>query len=130
MNVYLVYSGRFDDHGLDGVFSTKEKAQEFIDEGNCDVEPRIDSWKVDNPSYEINEPQLPIFYVLYFPKEDIWEARAMAYSDSLPFHKIETPYYGVYATTYQCKNEDEAIDMAKEDIGQFIKDKEIERGLK
>ena len=47
---YVVTSGSYSDYGIDGVFSTKEKAQEFIDmviEAGHSNEPGIEEWEID-----------------------------------------------------------------------------------
>ena len=51
MNVYVVTSGEYSDYGIDSIFSTQEKAQEYVDmrkfTDDCNENYNIKVWSVD-----------------------------------------------------------------------------------
>ena len=57
MKVYIVTSGDYDDYRIAEVFSTKEKAEEYIEYFGDDY--RIEEYNLDNPI----EPKENIWYV-------------------------------------------------------------------
>lgn len=51
--VYAVFSGEYSDRRLDAIFSTSERAQEYITKGellNCDVDSRAREYELDSVS--------------------------------------------------------------------------------
>jgi len=65
MQVYVVTSGEFSDYGINAIFSTKEKAQEYIDRmefvSTYNEYYRINVWDVDKESTEILTNDLCVF---------------------------------------------------------------------
>jgi hypothetical protein len=126
MKVYLVYSGRFDDHGLDGVFSTKQLAQQFVDDGKC-VERdgiHIDEWELDNPPVREEEPQQPFFNVFYYAKTQQFVVREVRFATAVYCHRVVEIRPGIYVTSYQLPNAEEALEDGRTDIMQFIEEAE------
>jgi len=60
-SIYLVTSGSYSDYGVEAAFSTKEKAQEYIDEhlkiASCYADPK------EIAEYSLDEPRAHISYV-------------------------------------------------------------------
>lgn len=48
MKVYVVICNGWEDSWVQGVFSTEEKAQQFIKD-NYETDSQIQDWEIDNP---------------------------------------------------------------------------------
>jgi hypothetical protein len=91
MIAYVVTSGRYSDYGIDGIFSTEEKAQEFMDSGEVDTwrweGPRIEEWTVDEW-----QPREHYWFVLFDQEGTVLSAREVAVNDDDYFLDGEFSY--------------------------------------
>ena len=56
VTVYVVMDGMYEDYGIQGIFSSPEKAQGFIDSpyGESLVSAEIKEWKLDDPELAVS----------------------------------------------------------------------------
>lgn len=114
MKVYIVTSGDYDDYQIDEVFSTKEKAEEYIEcfGDGC----RIEEYNLDNPIEH---------------KENIWDVDFKLGGYELNkcvvnnYGKVDSVWLcwgGIYFNIVSnCKTK--AIEIAKERLDNVIKNK-------
>lgn len=120
--VYAISSGSYSDYSINGMFSTKEKAQEYINKSVCQEELRIEEYILD----ELVKDNLMPFYVDLINGE---------------IESIETPIYDfsikntfenrvrifIYEKDYEyccdlyfrARDKDHAIKIARERWGQI-----------
>ena len=114
MKVYIVTSGDYDDYQINEVFSTKEKAEEYIEYSGDDC--RIEEYDLDNPIEH---------------KEKIWDVDFKLDGNELKrcavtnYAKVDSVWLcggGIYFNIVSnCKTK--AIEIAKERLDNVIKNK-------
>lgn len=114
MKVYIVTSGDYDDYQIDEVFSTKEKAEEYIECFGDDC--RIEEYNLDNPIEH---------------KENIWDVDFKL--DGYELNKCVVNNYGKVDSVWWCWGgiyfnivsncKTKAIEIAKERLDNVIKNK-------
>ncbi len=67
--VYIVVSGEYSDRSIDGVFSTEEKAKEFIEKAGGDAD--FEEWDVDWHETRIERPAWHAF--ANFEKDEVMQ---------------------------------------------------------
>ena len=76
MKIYVVTSGCYSDFHINAMFSTREKAQKYIDAAkfdDCDDINGIDEWDVDSAS---TEPPKSMNVSGYFDEDELYEFMA------------------------------------------------------
>lgn len=116
MKVYIVTSGDYDDYNIDEVFSTKEKAEEYIEYFGDDY--RIEEYNLDNPVEH---------------KENIWKVDFKL--DGYELNKCVVNNYDKVDSVWLCWSgkficfnimsncKTKAIEIAKERLDNVIKNK-------
>lgn len=120
--VYAISSGSYSDYGINGMFTTREKAQEYIDKSVCKEELRIEEYILD----ELVKDNLMPFCVEFnngviesietpiydFSIKNTFENRVRIF----PYEKDYEYYCDLY---FRAKDKDHAIKIARERWGQI-----------
>lgn len=123
--VYIVTSGEYSDYGIDRVFSTEEKAKEWVDVitsmygGNYDIE----QYELDAP---IPERKEYMFFKAYIKDNVIVKSNFLFYHADEPtdikfYRQINGSYDNVCTGTIQLR-QDESIESAKERAVKVVQD--------
>lgn len=120
--VYAISSGSYSDYSIRGMFSTREKAQEYINKSVCREELRIEEYILDElvkdnlmpfciefNNGEIESIETPIYD---FSIANTFENRVSIFS-------FETNYEYCCDLYFRARDKDHAIKIARERWGQI-----------
>ena len=125
--IYIVTSGEYSDYGINAVFSTEEKAQEFRQQ--CGTDYRIEVFDIDR---EVKKETKLWRVEMRFDNFEVSECSAGLFSDSWGYHMKDTFEYWL-----DCEDEryirlyiesdcmDRAIKIASERIAQIKANKDM-----
>ena len=117
MKVYIVTSGDYDDYRIDEVFSTKEKAEEYIEYFGDDC--HIEEYNLDNPI----EPKERTWFAMF----DI-ENKELTHCGVENCYSIDSVLIDRYGDRiifeFMASGKTKAIEIAKERLDNVIKNKD------
>ena len=117
MKVYIVTSGDYDDYQIDEVFSTKGKAEEYIEYFGDDY--RIEEYNMDNPIEHKERTWCAIFDI---------ENKELTHCGVENCHSIDPVSIDRYSDRiifeFMASGKTKAIEIAKERLDNVIKNKD------
>lgn len=117
MKVYIVTSGDYDDYQIDEVFSTKEKAEEYIEYFGDDY--RIEEYNLDNPVEHKERTWCAMFDI---------ENKELTHCGVENCYSIDSVSIDRYGDRiifeFMASGKTKAIEIAKERLDNVIKNKD------
>lgn len=126
--IYIVTSGDYSDYGIEAVFSTKEKAEEYVQQHGTNY--RVEDYDIDE---EVVKKEIKIWRVsMSFDTFEVVECRAGLWGDGWGYHMKDTfEYYlnwlnaGHIYLFIEADCMDRAIKIASERIAQIKANKDM-----
>lgn len=125
--IYIVTSGDYSDYTINAVFSTKEKAEEYVQQHGTDY--RVEDYDIDE---EINKEAKIWEVKMRFDNFEVSECLAMLYGDGWEYYAKDTFEYYLnwkneeYIRLYiEADCMDRAIKIASERIAQIKANKDM-----
>ena len=123
MKIYAVSEGRYSDYRIVALFSSSDKAQEFIDEIHGD---RIEEYELDPPDVDMRRQGYRVWYISMQRNGDLHLAADGYNSNDIEEDPEIKCHYVPYLQEYACyrtlwaKSKEHAIKIVNEQRAQLI----------